>query len=485
MRKIIYFLLLIVFFLKGYFEPVSEKNPSFWSFLPALSAVTLTLLEKNPLFSLGYALLSGFFLLGVNFINLQKIFLLLFSKDLAYVLLLYGVLLGSLLGLWQSFGIVEAFANYLSQRYIKTARSAKLVSWILGVLFFQGGTLSAVVIGSTVKPVADKVKVSHEELSYIVDSTSAPVALIVPLNAWPYYIQNFLILPIFLSLDDKLLFYYKSIPFFFYAIFAIFFALLLALDRFWLAGKKMYESALRARSGKGLDSQSAKPLLMQISTKEKVGKPWDFPLALMLLLLTVVFGIFFKAQIAVILGFSFAFLFSLISLFFRTSFFKILTAVFLGLKNNLWGCLLLTLAIILGKITTYLGVAPYLIKKIPSEFPLFLLPALFFLLSSFIATATGTSWGTYALLLPTTMPLAYEVSQNFIHNEIFLMLSFAAILNGSVFGDHISPISDTTILSSMATGADLSDHVATQLVPATRAAFLSLLLYLAFGYWIG
>ena len=128
------------------------------------------------------------------------------------------------MGIWAKTGAAQAFAEMMTEKVVRGPRSAKLVAWMLGVIFFQGGTVSTVLVGTTVKPIADKENISHEELSYIVDSTASPIASQLAFNAWPSYIQAFIFVagvPFLATQTDRIQFFFSSVPFCFYAIFAV------------------------------------------------------------------------------------------------------------------------------------------------------------------------------------------------------------------------------------------------------------------------
>ena len=149
----------------------------------------------------------------------------LMTKNAAGVLILYLWLLGALMGIWSKTGAAQAFGNLMTRKFVKGPRSAKLVAWGLGVLFFQGGSVSTVLVGTTVKPITDRENISHEEVSYIVDSTASPIASQLAFNAWPGYIQSFIYVGgvSFLATEaDRISFFFRSVPFCFYAIFAVF-----------------------------------------------------------------------------------------------------------------------------------------------------------------------------------------------------------------------------------------------------------------------
>ena len=149
------------------------------------------------------------------------------------------------MGIWSKTGAAQAFAEWMTKNFVRGPKSAKLVTWLLGVIFFQGGTISTALVGTTVKPLADKNKVSHEELSYIVDSTASPIASLLPFNAWPAYVQAFIFVsgvPFLMTEQDRIMFFFKSIPFSFYSILAIMGTFLLCFDVKLFVGDNLKKS---------------------------------------------------------------------------------------------------------------------------------------------------------------------------------------------------------------------------------------------------
>ena len=154
------------------------------------------------------------------------------TKSAAGIMLLYLWLLGGLMGIWARTGAAKAFAEMMTKHVVRGPRSAKFVAWFLGVIFFQGGTMSTVLVGST-KPIADKENISHEELSYIVDSTASPIACLLAFNAWPLCSSVYVCFRRwFLATElDRIKFFFASVPLSFYAIFAVMGTLLLSVDK--------------------------------------------------------------------------------------------------------------------------------------------------------------------------------------------------------------------------------------------------------------
>ena len=209
-----------------YLKASVNKHFRYWSLLPAVMAIALCFITKEPLTSLIGGIISGALILQKYNITEEVFVQELMTKNAAGVLILYLWLLGALMGIWSKTGAAQAFGDLMRKKFVRGPRSAKLVAWALGILFFQGGTVSTVLVGTTVKPITDKQNVSHEEVAYIVDSTASPIASQLAFNAWPGYIQSFIYVAgvSFLATEaDRISFFFRSVPFCFYAIFAVLF----------------------------------------------------------------------------------------------------------------------------------------------------------------------------------------------------------------------------------------------------------------------
>ncbi len=470
----------------SYYKLTLAKHWGFWSLLPAIVAIALCWLTREPVTSLFSGIVVGAFLLQRYDIVDQVLLTSMSSKSAAGIMLLYLWLLGGLMGIWARTGAAKAFAEMMTKYVVRGPRSAKFVAWLLGVIFFQGGTMSTVLVGSTVKPIADKEKISHEELSYIVDSTASPIACLLAFNAWPGYVQAFMYVSgvTFLATEiDRVKFFFASVPLSFYAIFAIIGTLLLSFDKAPFLGKQMNQAIKRARSTGNLDAPNANPLSakeLETSDIPAQYKPHviDFFLPLVLLIGITIGTFILMGSPKVRWGFGAAFISAaLLALFRGMRLTELIEGVGEGLKGVVLGSVILILAITIGGIAKQAGGGVYLVELLGSAIPYVALPAILMTLTVIIAFSTGTSWGTYAVALPLAMPLAWSVAMNSgVDNpKLFLMICFATVLNGSVMGDQCSPISDTTILSSMCTGCDLMDHVKTQIIPACYAAGLALI----------
>ena len=467
-----------------YYQLLAKHHWGFWSLLPAVVAVLLCWLTREPVTSLIGGILSGALVLTRYDFTGDVLIPSLATTSSAGVLLLYLWLLGGLMGIWSRTGAAQAFAELMTERFVRGPRSAKLVSWMLGVIFFQGGTVSTVLVGTTVKPIADAEKVSHEELAYIVDSTASPIASQLAFNAWPGYVQAFIFVSGvgFLATEtDRIAFFFQSVPFCFYAIFAVLGTFLLSIERPLFLGKRLKAAMDRSRETGQLDAEGANPL----SAKELQGSNvpegytphvMEFFLPLISLIGIAVGTFIVNGSPNVQWAFGTALVLAAGMALAKGMSLKDLVAGFHdGLKGVVLGSVILLLAITIGGINKETGGGIFLVEQLGEAIPYFLLPVLLQIMTMVIAFSTGTSWGTYAVAFPLAMPLAWAVAgaHGLSHPELFMTLCFAAVMDGSVYGDQCSPISDTTVLSSMCTGCDLMDHVKTQIPQASIAAGLA------------
>ena len=467
-----------------YYQRQARSHWGWWSLLPALVAVLLCWLTREPVTSLAAGIVSGALLLGRYDLTGDVLIPSLATTNAAGILVLYLWLLGGLMGIWSRTGAAQAFAELMTERFVRGPRTAKLVAWMLGIVFFQGGTVSTVVVGTTVKPIADKERVSHEELAYIVDSTASPIASQLAFNAWPGYVQAFIFVSgvgFLASETDRIAFFFRSVPFCFYAIFAVLGTLLLSVEKPVFLGPRLAAAMTRARTTGQLDAPGADPLSareLQASHVPAGYTPHVIEFFLPLgTLIAIAVGTFlaygspnvhwaFGAALLLAAGMALAKGMALKDL---------LSGFHDGIKGVVLGSVILLLAITIGGISTETGGGVFLVEQLGGSVPYFLLPVLLQLLTMVIAFSTGTSWGTYAVAFPLAMPLAWAVAgaQGLSHPELFMTLCFAAVMDGSVYGDQCSPISDTTVLSSVCTGCDLMDHVKTQIPQASVAAVLA------------
>jgi len=450
------------------------------SLLPAFTAIGLALYTREVLPSLFAGIVVG----GVisaryNIVN-EFLIPAIGSVQYATVLLVYLWCLGGLIGIWTRTGGAQAFAEIAARHIVRGRRSAKFFAWLMGIVFHQGGTISTVLAGTTVRSVSDKNRVSHEELSYVVDSTASPIAGIIPFNIWPIYVGGLAVgtIPLFADEESAVNFFFTAIPFNYYGILAVILTLLFALDLLPWTGRKMSKAIERVKADGLLDHPDSTPLSAVELSVLKVPESYrssivDFlvPMGLLIGIATgsyVVTGSVLIAEAFAISVFSAALLALLRGLSIR----NIIDGFVDGCKGMTIGAIVLGLAITLGKVSQELGTASFLIENTSHLIVPVFLPFILIVTCMLIAFSTGTSFGTFAVVIPLALPLAWAIS----NDPHYIALCLASIIGGSMYGDQCSPISDTTVLSSIACGADVMDHVTTQLPLATAAAGIAMVL---------
>lgn len=473
--------------------PEQDGHFGIWSIMPPLVAIVLAFWTREVVSALFIGICLGGVIAGD--LNIVETFLIpsIGTESFAVILLVYLWALGGLIGIWTRTGGAEKFAVWASGLMVRGPRSAKFFTWLMGLVFHQGGTISTVLTGATVRPVADKHKVSHEELAYMVDSTASPAATIIPFNVWPFYVGGLVIgtIPMFETQMDGVNFFFSAIAFNFYAIFAIIITLLFAWEKLpWVPGKKMRAAMKRARNTGELDRKDATPMAADELTEKKIPKNYspgliDFfgPIGALLgvAIIPYVYTYFILGRtdsptlmvaeafvLAVLVGIGIALAKGM----------KLQVAIegFIdGCKGVTIGAIILALAVSLKEVADAVGMAAYVTDMVGDIIAPAMLPGILMVLCMLIAFSTGTSWGTYAVVFPVAVPLAWAV----VPDPFFLTLCFSAVIGGAVFGDQCSPISDTTILSSLATGCDLMDHVTTQFPLAILAGVLAMITYAA------
>ena len=479
----------------SYWQYVVSRHWGFWSLLPALVAVVLCWVTREPITALLGGIVSGAFILTEYDIFGGVIIEHLGTTAAASVLVLYLWLLGGLMGVWSRTGAAQAFAQYMTDRFVRGPISAKLVAWGLGVIFFQGGTVSTVLVGTTVKPIADKERISHEELAYIVDSTASPIASQLAFNAWPGYVQAFIFVAgvSFLATEaDRITFFFSSVPFCFYAIFAVLGTFLVSIEKPLYLGKDLRAAMERSRTSNQLDAPDAQVLASKELQHSDVPEGYEPHLLEFVLPLVILIGVAIGTFILfgspeVHWAFGAALLFaSLVALAKGMTLRELIQGYETGFKGVVMGSVILLLALTIGAVSQITGGGAYLVDLLGDALPYFLLPVILQVMTMTIAFSTGSSWGTYAVAFPLAMPLAWAIAEgaDLSHPYLYMTLCFAAVMDGSVYGDQCSPISDTTVLSSVCTGCDLMDHVRTQIPQASVAAIAAGVLWTGIAFFV-
>jgi len=459
----------------------------FLALVPALATLAVCFATRNVIFALFMGIVLGGLITGQYNIVQQFLIPSLGTTRFAEILLVFLWALGGLLGVWNRNGGAHCFAQYISDNHVKSRRSALFFAWLMGLVFHQGGTISTVLTGTTVRPVADREKVAHEELAYVVDSTASPVATIIPFNVWPVYVAGLIAVPsmshFIADRDAAIGLFLKAIPLNFYGWLAVLFTLLFALDKLPYVGRAMRAARTRARETGALNAPNAEPMLSKELSERNVPPGYtpsmiDFFVPILVLLGVSIIPYVLYDTLMVFEAFGLAVVSSMLTSVIRGMKVSDVFEGFIdGIKGVTLGAIILALAITLATVSETLGASAFVIEfssSFLSNVP-FILPGALMIICMIVSFSIGSSWGTYAVVFPIALPLAYAVSPD----ALFVTLSFGAIMGGAVFGDQCSPISDTTILSSLACGADLMDHVFTQLPLALAAAGISIGLYTA------
>jgi tetracycline resistance efflux pump len=401
--------------------------------------------------------------------------------------ILFSMLVGSLIVLMQHSGGVSGFLAWISKKgMVKRRRDVELLLWLTGIVIFIESNISNLVIGALGRPLFDRFKVPREKLAYLAHSTSAPVCILIPFNGWGAVLTGLLLTQRIEYPFNTVL---RAVPFNFYALFTILLMLIIIFS-----GRDfgpMAKAERRSRETGKLIRDGARLLTSDevIAMPVKAGvrpRPINMLMPLLAMVLTVPIGLYLTGNGKMTLGsgstavfwavlmgiFTAAVLYKVQRIF---SLKEILDLVLKGIGGLIPMGLLMVLAFTLGSVCDAIGTGPYVARLASATLPPALIIPLVFLIACFISFATGTSWGTYAIMIPIAIPLVLALNLN-------LPLMVSAVMGGGVFGDHCSPVSDTTLIASMASACDLIDHVKTQLPYALTSAGIALGLYLMIGF---
>lgn len=481
-------------------EEEAAKNYGFLSLLPPLVAIALCFITKRVLASLFIGVWVGAtILVGWNPIGGV-------TKTLSYIvenaadswnatILLFDFVVGGLIGLIYLSGGAQAFVKSVTKK-VKTARDGQVAAWLFGLVIFFDDYSNTAVVGNAFRAVSDKLRISREKFSYIVDSTAAPVASIALISTWIGYEVGLIgdaIEGTSVAMAPYTIVLY-SIPYRFYSIFAIILVLAIALS-----GRDygpMLKAEYRARTTGKVFADGATPLSGGSELKVLEGIPQrtvNMVVPIVVLVVGSIFGMWWTgggasaesftaaisdadAMTALLWGAMFAVIIAIIMYKVQGigTLADMMDAFIDGAKMMLLANLILLSAWSIGSVAGEMGTAPYVVEAVRGIISPLLLPMIIFLICNVISFATGTSWGTMAITMPIAVPLALSLG-------VPLPLAISAVLTGSVMGDHCSPISDTTIMSSMFSGSDHMDHVKTQIPYAFTASGVAMLAYLAAG----
>jgi len=459
-------------------------EPSAYSVLPPVFAIALAIGTRQVIPSLfagiwaGFTLLHGFNPLTGVTASLDGIIGVFGDPGDARVLV-FTLIIGALIATIEYSGGVRGFVHFLeTRRWVHTGFRAQILAWMTGIVIFIESNITLLVAGSVSRPLFDRYKVSREKLAYIIDATSAPVCVMIPLNAWGAVIIGLIAST---GVENPLATFIASIPYNFYAITAILLAAVVIWKDLNIGPMKAAEE--RTKSGQIL-WPGATPMVEVSETTDDDGEPPSaalmvVPILAMILMMPV--GLYVTGEgtiiegsgsISIIWSVCFALLVSWLMILVKggSNLAELMRVFMKGAGALLPIATILLLALTLGDVANLLGTGVYVAHFVGQSVPSPLLAPLIFFVSSFMAFSVGSSWGTFAIMIPIAIPIATTLG-------LPVPLMLGAAISGAIFGDHASPISDTTVVASMASATDHIDHVRTQLPYAVLAATIS-----AFGF---
>lgn len=465
-------------------------EPNAFSILPPVLAILLAIATRQVVISLGIGIWAGFCLLH-SLDPLRALPLALdgvinvFSDAGDTRVLIFTLVIGGLIATIEQMGGVRGFIRLLeSSAWVNNGWRAKWLAYFTGIVVFVESNITLLVAGAISRPLFDHYRISREKLAYIIDSTSAPVCILIPLNAWGAIVLGLLSSS---AIENPIDVFITAIPLNFYALIAIAFCAIAIWRNLDLGPMRKAE---QRTAGGELLWPNATPMVDPsiLVSRESAGEAdraryMIAPIAVMVLSMPLSLYITGNGDITAGSGSTsvlWAVLLALaccwaLVLFDRRGNVDELMRTFLrGAGGLLPVAVILLFALALGDVANLLGTGTYVAQLAREAIPLSLLLPLLFILSAFIAFSIGSSWGTFAIMIPLAMQIALSLDFN---PGYFL----AAVLSGSIFGDHASPISDTTVVASMASATDHIDHVRTQLPYALTCAALAVPAFFLLG----
>ncbi|MCI9147385.1 MAG: Na+/H+ antiporter NhaC family protein [Hungatella sp.] len=479
---------------EGETEYVPAMYSTFWALVPPIVAIGLALITKEVYSSLFVGILMGGLLYsGFNFeMTVTHIFedgiIGALSDSYNVGILVFLVILGAMVSLMNKAGGSAAFGQFAATK-IHSKVGAQLATVLLGVLIFIDDYFNCLTVGSVMRPVTDKFKVSRAKLSYLIDATAAPVCIIAPISSWAAAVTGFV------EGEDGFSIFMRAIPYNFYAILTIVMMVGMVLMKVEFGSMSTHE----ANAAKGdLYTTPGRPYgLVKDEAVETKGKVMDLLIPIISLIICCVIGMLYTggffsgtdfvtafSQSDASLGLTFGSFFGLIITIGLYQIRRVLkfsdcmACIPEGFKAMVPAIMILTFAWSLKAMTDSLGADVYVAGVVEAGAKGFLnfLPAIIFVVGCLLAFATGTSWGTFGILIP----IVVAVFQN--SNPQLMLISISACMAGAVCGDHCSPISDTTIMASAGAQCEHVNHVMTQLPYAVTAAGVSFAAYIIAGF---
>ena len=531
--KRIFGLTMMIFMLSTTFVFAAEVEPAvsnadrfgLFTLIPPIVAIVLAFITKNVVISLFIGVLSGGFILNLTGFNvfgaLTQAFLDFIDRALNSLadpwnagIIMQVLVIGGVINLVAKMGGAKAIAEALAKK-AKTAKSTQLITWFLGICVFFDYYANSLIVGPIMRPVADKMKISRERLAFIIDATAAPIAGLAIISTW-IGLEVSLISEGFETIGVEASgfgVFLQTIPYRFYNILILAFIVITTITlREFGPMRKAEIAARKSKDLAGEEVVATSSHMDELEPKEGVKLSiWNAIVPIGALIISAVVAFYYSGYSTIMAGDdtaiqaiitnsplsfkaileTFAASDASVALF-QSALFASIVAIIMsvckkiftiseaieawvdGMKGLIITGVILILAWSLGSVIKELGTAQYLVEALNGAIPAFLLPSLIFVLGAVISFSTGTAYGTMSILMPLAIPLAYKINPEM----SFVIVSTSAVLTGAIFGDHCSPISDTTILSSMGAGCNHIDHVKTQMWYALFVAAITIL----FGY---
>ena len=531
--KRIFGLTMMIFMLSTTFVFAAEVEPAvsnadrfgLFTLIPPIVAIVLAFITKNVVISLFIGVLSGGFILNLTGFNvfgaLTQAFLDFIDRALNSLadpwnagIIMQVLVIGGVIHLVAKMGGAKAIAEALAKK-AKTAKSTQLITWFLGICVFFDDYANSLIVGPIMRPVADKMKISRERLAFIIDATAAPIAGLAIISTW-IGLEVSLISEGFETIGVEASgfgVFLQTIPYRFYNILILAFIVITTITlREFGPMRKAEIAARKSKDLAGEEVVATSSHMDELEPKEGVKLSiWNAIVPIGALIISSVVAFYYSGYSTIMAGDdtaiqaiitnsplsfkaileTFAASDASVALF-QSALFASIVAIIMsvckkiftiseaieawvdGMKGLIITGVILILAWSLGSVIKELGTAQYLVEALNGAIPAFLLPSLIFVLGAVISFSTGTAYGTMSILMPLAIPLAYKINPEM----SFVIVSTSAVLTGAIFGDHCSPISDTTILSSMGAGCNHIDHVKTQMWYALFVAAITIL----FGY---
>ena len=469
---------------------------TFWSLVPPIVAIALALITKEVYSSLFVGILIGGLLYAGG--NPEGTVLHVFSDGIVSVLsdsynvgiLIFLVILGSIVAMMNKAGGSAAFGRWASSK-IKTPAGAQLATIALGVLIFIDDYFNCLTVGSVMRPVTDKQNVSRAKLAYLIDATAAPVCIIAPISSWAAAVAGFV------EGEDGFSLFIRAIPYNYYALLTIVMMVGMVLMHEEYGPMALHEANARKGDLFTTGNHPYEAMDEEAAAAGDNGHVMDLVIPIFSLITCCVIGMiytggFFEgtdfvtafsqsdASVGLALGGFFGLVITVVLYLIRRvmKFRDLMACLPEGFKAMVPAILILTFAWSLKAMTDSLGAKEYVAALVKASAGTFvsLLPAIIFLVGCFLAFATGTSWGTFGILIPIVVD-AFSAT-----DPQLMIIAISACMAGAVCGDHCSPISDTTIMASAGAQCEHVNHVSTQLPYAITAAAVSCVSYIVAGY---